>query len=183
MKRLLLCVIAVAFPVICTAEQQVQTKDVPSAASREALEVFLRNYLARPPLEPDPTTEYAAAVVALNNDKDKEVIVYVSGAYWCGTGGCHTLVLREEGASYEVVADITITRPPIRVLSSMSHGWHDIGVWVQGGGIQPGHEVVLSFDGHQYPSNPSALPARPLRGYVSGDVAIPRTDSGAPLYK
>ena len=80
-----------------------------------------------------------------------------------------TLVLTPEGASYRVVTKIRITRPPIRVLATSSHGWHDIGVWVQGGGIQRGYEAKLQFDGKTYPSNPSSPPALPVAGKVGSE--------------
>ncbi len=53
------------------------------------------------------------------------------------------------------VTNISITRPPIRVLPTVTHGWHDLGVMVAGGGIIPGYEARLRFDGHSYPSNPT----------------------------
>ena len=79
----------------------------------------------------------------------------------CGSGGCNTLILAREGASWKVIQSITITRPPIRVLASTSHGWHSISVWVQGGGIQPGYEAEPRFGGRTYPAGVSWPP--PIR--------------------
>jgi hypothetical protein len=45
-------------------------------------------------------------------------------------------------------------------------------VWVQGGGIQPGYEAELRFDGNAYPSNPSVIPARPLVNRPHGQIVI-----------
>ena len=135
----------------------------------KALANFLRDYLGKPDpsLESQGPTRYAAAFVDLRDNGTKEVIVYITGD-WCGTGGCNTLVLAPKGTSYEVITNLTITWPPVRVLATKSHGWHDISVWVQGGGIQPGYEAKLSFDGKTYPSNPSVPPAQQLKRKVLG---------------
>ena len=42
----------------------------------------------------------------------------------------------------------------------------------QGGGIQPGYEAELRFDGKTYPANPSVPPARPLKGKPEGEMLI-----------
>ena len=104
----------------------------------------------------------------LNDDGVKEVIVHVTCQSLCGTGGCPTLILVPLKSSFRIVSRIGITRPPIRVLESKSNGWHDITVWVQGGGIQPGYEADLPFDGESYAPNPTVPPrtcrVRRLRG-------------------
>lgn len=108
--------------------------------------------------------------------------MYVEGRNWCGTGGCLTLVLKQFGSSYRVVTRITIARTPIRVLASKSNGWQDLGVWVQGGGIQPGYEAGLRFDGTRYPGNPSVPPALHLTGKEPGEIVIPKSKEGTLLY-
>jgi len=97
------------------------------------------------------TTRYASAFVDLDGDNQPEVIVYIVGETWCGSGGCRMIVLKAKGSSYEVMSATSVTRLPIRVLDGESHGWHNISVWVQGGGIQPGYEAELSFNGQSYP--------------------------------
>ncbi len=98
---------------------------------------------------PDKPTKYVAAFYDLNGDGKTEAIIYLSGG-WCGTGGCTTLILAEDGSSWRIVSKQPITRPPIRVLASTSNGWHSIGVWTSGGGIQAGYESELRFDGETY---------------------------------
>jgi len=92
------------------------------------------------------------------------------------------LVLAPEAASYRLVTKITITNPPIRVLNSSSNGWRNLAVWAQGGGLQPGYEAELRFDGKAYPTNPSVPPARPLNGNVAGQVVISSSENGTSLY-
>jgi len=77
---------------------------------------------------------------------------------------------------------MTITHPPIRMLNGTSNGWHNLGVWVQGGGILPGYEAELRFDGKTYPNNPTVLPAQPAKKGLQGDVLIGSMDDAVPLY-
>jgi hypothetical protein len=170
-------------PLACPAQNQTpRPPAVPSSTAQRTLKTFLQNYVRAQALEEDKTTRYLAAFFDLNGDGIKEAIVHITGRDWCGTGGCHTLILARDGSSWRVVTDITITRPPIRVLSHTSNGWRSISVWVQGGGIQPGYEAELRFDGKTYPGNPSMAPARPLEGKVAGVVVVPSSKVGTPLY-
>ena len=116
---------------------------------------------------------FVAAFTDLNGDGKPEAIVHLTSNEQCGSGGCTTLVLVRDGDSWRVLGNISITRPPIRVLTTKSNGWRNIAVWVQGGGIQPGHEAELRFDGKTYPTNPSVPPARPIIGRAEGQVVIP----------
>src|ERR1019366_1518014 len=102
-----------------------------------------------------------------------QVIVYLTGLSWCGSGGCPTLVLTPKGSSYKLLSRILVTRPPIRVLAGKSYGWHNLAVWVGGGGIQPGYEAELRFDGKSYPISPANPPARHLVGAAHGEIVIP----------
>jgi len=161
-----------------------QTTQEPDSVRAVSLRVVLQKYLG----EPDPSfekkaaTRYASAFVDLKDDRTKEVIVYVSGRGWCGSGGCVMLILAPEGESYRVVTRTTVTRLPIRVLTTKSNGWHDISVVVAGGGIQPGYEAELSFDGRTYPSNPTVSPARRLTGKARGETVITATTKDQALY-
>lgn len=109
----------------------------------------------------------------LDEDGDAEVLVHVVGPMLCGTGGCSTLVLTPGDSGYHVVADISVTRPPIRVSPRSSHGWRNVIVGVSGGGILPGHDAELRFDGSTYPSNPTVPPAEPTADTAGAVVAIP----------
>ncbi len=122
-------------------------------------------------------TRYSVALVDLNSDKRPEALIYAMStadgggqANLCGTGGCNLYVLSLTSTSYSRVTNITITRPPIRVLPTITHGWHDLGVLVAGGGIIPGYEAQLRFDGRSYPSNPSVPPAVRLNGTAGKQV-------------
>jgi hypothetical protein len=164
-----------------------QAVQQPTSRQEESLRRFLRDYLGAPDpsFEPMEPTLYSAAFVDLKDDGTREVIVYVTGRAWCGSGGCITLVLAPKGSSYTLITEITITRPPIRALISKSHGWHDITVVVQGGGIIEPYEAKLSFDGETFPSNPTVPPAQELTEKVPGKVVVPLsalTEGGKRLY-
>ena len=160
-----------------------QVPNPPSSESEVSLRTFLQEYARRNAPVRDRATRYLSAFVELNNNGKQDIIVYLTGQDWCGSGGCTTLVLEAEQSSYKVIARITITRPPIRVLTRESKGWHDLGVWVQGGGIRRGYEADLSFDGQTYPSNPSTLPAQRLAEAPLGEIVISKNEEGTLLYE
>lgn len=142
----------------------------------ESLKQFLQSW------SNDKTTRYVAAFRDLNSDGVPEAIVYLVGSRWCGSGGCNTLVLTQDGNSWRIVSIITITRPPIRMLSTSSNGWRSIGVWAQGGGIQHGYEAELSFDGKTYPRNPTVSPSKRLGEETTGEDVITSTKEALPLW-
>jgi hypothetical protein len=154
----------------------------PSSGSEHSLREFLGDYLKTLSQGEDRTTRYVDAFVDLTGNGKQQVIAYVTGRQWCGSGGCPMFILARNDSSYKVVAKTTIVRPPIRVLDVTSNGWRNIGVWVQGGGIQPGYEAELRFNGQTYPTNPSVPPARHMTGNVAGTIVVFLSDEGKPLY-
>ncbi len=143
-----------------------QERGVPSQEGH--LRDFLRMYLKAPKSGVDISTRYSFATVDLGDSRAKQVVVYVTGRWWCGSGGCLVLVLEPEDAMFKVLGRLTIARPPVRVLQHKTMGWHDLSVWMQGGGIQPGHYGVFAFDGKRYQNNPSV-------------ASEPSSESGNPL--
>ena len=146
------------------------------------LETSLKNYLQRYVREVNRSTRddgelrYFRAFVDLNNDGEKEAIVYLSGRDWCGTGGCNTHVLSLKNGVWTEVTKITTSRPPITVEDSLTNGWRVLSVLVSGGGISPGYTAELQFDGKSYPSNPTTPPAYKRMGNVSEKVIMSSAD-------
>jgi len=173
-RALALLAACLALSVNFTAGQHNQPPARPPL--EDSLLLFLRNF------DNNETTRYLAAFRDLNGDGVPEAVVYLIGRGWCGSGGCNTLILKRDGGTWKLVTSVPITRPPIRILTTKSNGWQNIGVWVQGGGIQPGYEAELRFDGKTYPKNPSIPPARRLFKTVEGDVLVAPAADGAPLY-
>ena len=139
---------------------------------------FLKKYLGDDNI--DETTRYIIASAPDSN----LIIVYVSGETFCGSGGCTLLIMEHKHNNYKVINRVAIVNLPVWLLNSSTTGRPDIGVWVQGGGIQEGYEALLSFDGIVYPSNPTVPPAKKL---VVGDahnkyVLIPKGSIGELLY-
>jgi hypothetical protein len=144
------------------------------------LKAFLRDHLGPDEDLPDTTTRITVVNVKTNDGKHEEYVVYISGQLWCGTGGCTLLILEPVGSSFKVLSDTLTVRLPIRLLASMKNGYPDIGVRVQGGGIEPGYEAVLSFDGDSYPDD--LMPPARKAGAVRGKVIIATTEGSVPLY-
>jgi hypothetical protein len=131
----------------------------------------------------DRSVRYIVGFYDLNGDGKDEAIAQLLNSSWCGTGGCTTLVLVRRGDSWRVISDISVVQLPIRVLARTSHGWHSLGVWVQGGGIQPGYEAEIPFDGRKYANNPTLPPAVAIRA-TEGEIILPNDLRMAkPLYE
>ena len=133
----------------------------------------LRQYLQT--VSSNKTTRYLSAFPDLNSDGLPEAIVYLLGNEWCGSGGCTTLVLSRDGSTWQIVSTITLTSRPIRILQGITNGWHNIGVLVQGGGVQKSYEAELSFDGKSYQKNPSIQPAKSIEENSLGTNVIKST--------
>ncbi len=129
-------------------------------------------------IDPDTNepTMFSYAFVDLNGDGKDEAIVYLTGHSWCGTGGCQTYVLTRDAASYRFVARVPATRPPVRVLDKVSHGWHSISTLVRGSGMSM-YDGELRFNGQKYP-----LGERPPAERVPGKIVIPGNTQQAPLF-
>ena len=129
-----------------------------------------------------PDIRYAAAFVDLNGDGKQEAVVYLTGRDLCGSGGCDLYIYTPRRGSWREVTALSITRLPVRLLRGRTHGWRDISVFVAGGGILPGYDAQLKFNGRTYPTNPTVPPARPLRKGIPGQVLIGRQDKFLPLF-
>jgi hypothetical protein len=128
----------------------------PAAGSRtDAAAAFVQQRLH--------VSSYERADADLNGDGRSETFVYVTDRGYCGSGGCVLFVLSPHKDSFRVVLRSTVTHLPIRLLPTSTRGWRDVGVTVAGGGIIQPYTARLRFDGRRYPSNPTVLPAIPLK--------------------
>jgi hypothetical protein len=151
-----------------------------AAKQKPSLGAFLRRLHGGGPhsaAEAEWPTRYSAASVRLGSGRKNALIVYLTGAAWCGSGGCTTLVLLPSGSSFTVLGKFTITFPPIKVLSSKSRGLHDIGAEMRGGS-QP-FEAAFSFDGRRYPNEPRRAVQKTPGKTIISSVAVKR---GEPLF-
>jgi len=170
------CIIAsfIVFSRLSVAVCFAQAQGDPAAG--ESLKQFLQT------LDHEKTARYIAAFRDLNGDGIPEAIVYLVSNEWCGSGGCNTFVLARGANVWRIVTSITVTRPPIRILTNRVNGWLSISVWVQGGGILQGYEAELRFDGKRYPRSASNPPARRSDRKVAGSVVIPSIAGAVPLW-
>lgn len=99
--------------------------------------------------------QYATAETDLDGDGTPEVLVYLGGPMFCGTGGCNLVVLKRQDGDLIQVSETTVVQLPVGVLDSKSHGWRDLAVSVSGGGMTEGVSR-LRFTGRGYPANASA---------------------------
>lgn len=110
------------------------------------------------------------------------IVVYVFGGGYCGSGGCHTVVLEKLGQQFRIIGEIGVSHKPVRLLATSSHGYPDLGVQVRGGGLWPGYEARLRYNGKNYPSNPTRVPAEPAKSGADGKILLGETDEGEPLF-
>jgi len=86
----------------------------------------------------------------LNKDEKKEILVGLTGSYFCGSGGCTQLLLDNQG---NVITKFTVSDYPVVIDSNMTNGWNDLFIF------SGGKYRIVQFNGKSYPSNPSILPA------------------------
>lgn len=122
--------------------------------------------------------QYATAETDLDGDGMPEVLVYLGGPMFCGTGGCNLVVLKRQDGDLIQVSETTVVQLPVGVLDSKSHGWRDLAVSVSGGGMTEGVSR-LRFTGRGYPANASAevsADAAPISKPVIAEDALKPLD-------
>lgn len=172
-KTILFCAVLSISACLAAAPQRINQM---LSRDEESVRTFLR-------IQDDgKDTRYIAAFRDLNGDGISEALVYLLGNHTCGSGGCNLLILQRVGDSWKVVSTMTITHPPIRILNSTANGWHSLGVWVEGGGIRPGYQAEMRFNGKKYPGNPSVPPAVRTKKSPPGEIVIRSLENAKPLY-
>ena len=116
---------------------------------------------------------YLYARADLNDDGQDEVIVYMLGSMFCGTGGCNLLILTRSEDGYQVVNDFPTSRVPLVATRESSHDWQDLVREVSGGGV-PTEYVRHTFDGNRYVEveRLSASEAPAGEAYLSDDFTF-----------
>lgn len=85
----------------------------------------------------------------LNEDGKKEILVGLTGGYFCGTGGCTQLLLDDQG---NVITQFSVSGNPVVIDTNKTNGWKDLFIY-------SGNKYrIVKFNGKTYPSNPSILP-------------------------
>lgn len=113
---------------------------------------------------------YLMGEADLDGDDSPELLAWVYGPLICETGGCDLLIFTPSSDGLRKVGDVSVSRLPLEVAATRTHGWRDLIVAVGGGG-GPSGRVRLEFDGSHYPTNASTAPQ--VGDEVEGEVLIP----------
>ncbi|MBC6367420.1 hypothetical protein [Algoriphagus sp. AK58] len=97
----------------------------------------------------------------LNGDNSMEILVGLTGPFFCGSGGCTQYILNDQG---EVISKFTVSDYPVVISDDLTNGFRDLFI------LSGGEYRVVKFDGKTYPMNPSVLPKL---GILPGD-GLPR---------
>lgn len=85
----------------------------------------------------------------LNEDGKKEILVGLTGGYFCGTGGCTQLLLDNQG---NVITQFSVSGNSVVIDTNKTNGWKDLFIY------SGSKYRIVKFNGKTYPSNPSILP-------------------------
>ena len=127
------------------------------AKPEEAVKALLARYDAQ-----IPAGAYGFRFVQLAADGTcRSPIIFLKGASgYCGTGGCTMLIYGcDSKGGYRLLGAPSVVMPPVYLLRTQHHGYHDIRAEVRRKGA-----VVLRFDGSHYPENASSAPAADPKG-------------------
>lgn len=136
------------------------------AALEDAIRATFPDYRAAS-VDGLPTARYLASRRDLNGDGSEEVIVYLMGPFFCGTGGCSLLVFTRGENGYTEIANAGTARPPVSLAKGGMNGYADI--WYeQSGGGGPTEYVQLAFQDGRY----GALSRAPANEVPASEVVI-----------
>lgn len=159
------------------AAQSTEKVSLPTD-SLHSVVTTLKAYVGKSRFDPDRLTRYSVASVS-NTDV---VLAYLQGPTWCGSGGCTLLILRPSGTSYKVIGKILAVHTPILDLQKLTNGLPELGVWVQGGGIDIGYEAILAANRKgTYPVSAAMSQRHATSG--SGKCLVRTDDQGELLFQ
>ena len=154
------------------ADQYLSSITDPDPALEQAIRQEIPDYQGEMP--DGFEVRYSYNQVDLDGDAIPEVLVYLSGYYTCGSGGCTMLIFQQKDqseASYELVSRIRLVNAPVLVSAKTTTGWQDLILYVAGGGVEP-YYALLQYDGKGYPTNPSVAPEVPAAAVVKGTAIL-----------
>jgi len=97
----------------------------------------------------DAKASYVYSLVDLNGDGNDEVIVYLMGSIFCGTGGCNMMVFTKGDDGYRLVKNFSLARTPVIASPVVNNDWKDLWKMESGGGAKATF-VRYAFDGKTY---------------------------------
>lgn len=132
----------------------------------------------------DPAAERSAKVavtrVRLSVRDPKGYVVHVTGGGWCGSGGCHTLIISKHAGRFEPLGFIAATELPIAVQPPSGGG--DAAIVIAVRDMQHGGDatVVLTREGDSYDPR---LGERHMQEAAQATIVIPKGAAAVPLYQ
>lgn len=88
----------------------------------------------------------------LNDDKKDEILVFLWGDNYSGTGGGTLMIFNNK---YDLISRTTVVNMPIIISKNKTNGYKDIMVKVEGGGVYKGFYSLLKYENKRYPLNAS----------------------------
>ena len=98
--------------------------------------------------------KYFYNYIDLNGDNKPELVVHLYGLYFCGTGGCTTIIFKQVGSEYRLVSEIGVSSTPIIVTNQKTSGWNNLIIGERIDSQGNGGYFLLKFDGKTYPDMP-----------------------------
>jgi len=98
----------------------------------------------------EPSRRFYYDTVNLNGSGTAEFLVALNGTYFCGSGGCTTLLLDSSG---KVTTLFSVVQYPILLDTAFTNGWRNLIVY-SGGSFR-----AVRMQAKGYPANPSIQPA------------------------
>lgn len=155
----------------CSSESETAAPAVAGIAGPdEAVTAFLVDEMAAG--DSASPKMFVARTIDGGDAHPRITLAYLTDSDSCGSGGCTLVVAELKPERPVLLGQITVARPPIRVLTSRTNGMPDLGVVVCGGGVMDCHEAVLPFDGRRYATNPTMPPAYRPPTPRDGEVVI-----------
>jgi hypothetical protein len=156
MRQIFTIICLCLFAVDATAAEPAGLRSAIAGHFRAEAERSNRLYGAR--IEPeDPSSyQFEYALTDLNGDGIPDAVVLLRGDY-CGSGGCTLQIYEGTQRGFIFVSSSMISREPVQILTEKRFGWHSFTIRV-GGGDSKACNMLMRFDGHKYPLNPSVQP-------------------------
>lgn len=88
----------------------------------------------------------------LNDDKNDEIIVFLWGDNYSGTGGGTLMIFNNK---FHLISRTTVVNMPIIISKNKTDGYKDIIVKVEEGGVYEGFYSLLKYENNKYPLNAS----------------------------
>lgn len=127
---------------------------------------------------------YVVAGANLTPDGKLRAIVLFTSENWCQPQGCEMAIFEQGNFGWKSVATVSRVRPPIRVTSKVTAGWHDI--WAVTGREETGknkksfiQNVHLPYGSNGYPST-TTFAISATKGEPEGQVIIEDADLDVP---